>query len=281
LLIDSDVNDCGLDLDGLTSLIRSGAKGLILVHFGGYADKARVVAEFCRSHNIFLIEDCAHTFSSQVGDKRAGTYGDFGCFSFEEKKVMTCGDGGLLVCSEKWQADINKRKRWVGIDRDTWIRRESGDSTRSHWFYEINELGDKCNMNNYSASLGLSQIKKIERINRMRRHIISLYLEGLQDIEWVKPIFNYEPAEDRSYWLFGIRVPERDRLISHLRSAGIATGVHYTPLHMQPLFRQAQRASDMAGAEKIYSEILTLPLHCYLTTEDVQFIVDQLRSFKE
>ena len=85
---------------------------LILVHFGGNVRHLPEVSNFCKSHNITLIEDCAHTFASEISGKKAGTWGDFGCYSFEEKKVMTTGDGGLLVCAEAHKAKRARHLRW-------------------------------------------------------------------------------------------------------------------------------------------------------------------------
>ena len=122
-----------------------------------------------------MIEDCSHTPGSLYEGKPLGTWGDYGCFSFEEKKIMTTGDGGL-ICSQQLPKNPQtlRARRWVGIDKDTWKSSQEYVNTHSqsmHWFYEIRELGYEYNMNDLSASIGLAQLKNLIHLIQKEKHL--------------------------------------------------------------------------------------------------------------
>ena len=105
-----------------------------------------------------------------------------------------------------------------------------------HWFYEISLPGYKYNMNDLAASIGLAQLERLPEMNKRRSEIIRKYLDGINDLTQVRPLLPYQP-EKYFYWMFAVRADKRDELIIHLKSKGIATGCHYTPLTLQPLFK--------------------------------------------
>jgi perosamine synthetase len=146
-----------------------------------------------------------------------------------------------------------------------------------HWFYEINVLGYKYNMNDLAASIGLAQLKKLPGMNKRRSEIIRQYLDGLEGIEGIKPLLPFEP-EKYPYQMFGIRSEKRNELMLYLKSQGIATGCHYTPLSLQPLFKPY--AFDCDLIEKEADRFITLPLHADLTGEEVEYILNALTSFR-
>ena len=212
--------------------------------------------------------------------KTLGTWGDIGCFSFEEKKCMTTGDGGMICSNDPELLKNVKAYRWVGIDKDNWKTAQAyTDANRDamHWFYEINHLGYKYNMNDLSAAIGLAQLKKLPRMNRRRSEIIRRYLDGIKDISSIKPLLPYEP-EKYVYQMFGIRAEKRDELMIYLKSKGIATGCHYTPLSMQPLFKPY--AKNCNFIEKEHYKFITLPLHADLMDEEIRYIVNELLKFE-
>jgi perosamine synthetase len=115
-------------------------------------------------------------------------------------------------------------------------------------------------------------------MNKKRSDIIRKYLEAIKDIKNIKQILPFEP-EKYSYWLFGVRCKNRDKLISFLKSNGIATGVHYVPLHLVNYFSQWK--SECNVAEKVWQEFVTLPLHVQLSDIEIEFVVDKLKEFEK
>jgi perosamine synthetase len=208
--------------------------------------------ELSEKLNLKVIEDCAHCAGGEYKGKKLGTWGHIGCFSFEEKKCMTTGDGGMICSDDIGLIEPLKAYRWVGIDKDTWRRVESSrgdhENEAMHWHYEISVLGYKYNMNDVAAAIGLAQLKKLDAMNVRRAKIIRRYLEGIKNLKKIKPVFPYEPGNG-AYWYFGIRCTQRDELIIYLKNRGIATGVHFYPLTLQPLFKPY--AKDYPVAENI------------------------------
>ena len=113
------------------------------------------ITHLAKKYNLMTIEDCAHTQLTDYHGTKLGMWGDIGCFSFEEKKGMTTGDGGMLVTKNAAIYEYAKQVRWLGISKDTWSR-DTEEQKNMYWHYDINYLGYKYNMNNLAASLGLS-----------------------------------------------------------------------------------------------------------------------------
>ena len=280
VFVDSNPKTLSLSLEDLKLKYDKDCVAVMPVHYAGHPVEMDQLVPWAKSKNLKVIEDCAHTIKSKYKGKYLGTWGDMGCYSFEEKKLMTTGDGGMMVTNDSSIFKNLKAMRWVGIDKDNWKTAKSytqANHDAMHWFYEISILGYKYNMNDLSASIGLVQLKKLDEMNKHRAQIISKYMEGIKNLKNVSPLLPFNP-EIYNYQMFGIRTPHRDELIVHLKSKGIATGCHYTPLTMQPLFKNYP--GDCPVIEEIYPEMITLPLHTGLTINDVNYIINQIKTFE-
>jgi perosamine synthetase len=281
VFVDVEKETASMDLNDLERKIDKDCVAVIPVHNGGYPVPMEKLNEIARKYNLKVIEDCAHCAGGEYKGKKLGTWGDIGCFSFEEKKCMTTGDGGMLCSDDEEIIELLKPYRWVGIDKDTWRRVEASESKLEneamHWFYEIAVLGYKYNMNDVMAAIGLAQLKKLDSFNSKRREIIKKYLEGLKGLKNIEPIFPYEPDSRLAYWYFGIRTEKRDELIIHLKNNGIATGVHFYPLPLQPLFKKYDNGCPVS--KQIWKTFITLPSHTDLTNEEIEYITDKIKSF--
>jgi perosamine synthetase len=251
---------------------------VIPVHYCGHPVPMDELVPWAKEKGLKIIEDCAHTSGSIYKGTPLGTWGDIGCFSFEEKKLMTTGDGGMMVTNQPELFKNVKAMRWVGIDKDNWKTSQAytqANKDAMHWFYEINVLGYKYNMNDLAASIGLCQLERLPEMNACRSEIIKQYMEGMKDIEGVEPLLPYEP-DNYVYQMFGIRAEKRDDLMIHLKSQGVATGCHYTPLSIQPLFNPY--AGNCSYIEKEHNKFITLPLHADLTDEEVAYVVEAIKD---
>lgn len=279
VFVDSDPITLGMSLEDLEKKYDENCVAVMPVHYCGHPVQMENLVPWARERNLKIIEDCAHTTGSIYQGKPLGTWGDIGCFSFEEKKLMTTGDGGMMVSNDPDLLKDVKAMRWVGIDKDNWKTAQSYTNVNRdayHWFYELNVLGWKYNMNDLAASIGLVQLKRLPEMNRRRTQIIKQYLNGISDLKMIKPILPFEP-EKYVYQMFGVRTERKEDLIIYLKSRGIATGCHYTPLTMQPLFRLY--TSDCPVAENVYEKIITLPFHVDLKNNEVEYIILTLKEF--
>lgn len=279
VFVDIDPETLSIDLEDLERKITPDCVAVIPVHMGGHAVAMDRLLDIARRHNLVVVEDCAHCAGGVYNGKKLGTWGDIGCFSFEEKKCMTTGDGGMLSSNNPELLEPLRPYRWVGIDKDTWKRAAqytSADMDSRHWYYDVSVLGYKYNMNDLMAAIGLAQLKKLERMNQRRREIIRRYLDGIAGCERVRPLLPYD-LRDNAYWIFGVRCDERDQLILHLKKRGIATSVHYMPLNMHPLFKNIR--SHVPVAERVWTTMITLPLFPDLTDAEVDYVVEALVQF--
>jgi perosamine synthetase len=278
VFVDSDPVTLGIDLQDLENKYDSDCVAVIPVHYCGHPVPMEQLMPWAREKKLKVIEDCAHTTGSLYKGKSLGTWGDIGCYSFEEKKLMTTGDGGMMVTNQPELFKDLKAMRWVGIDKDNW--KTSRNYTKAnrdamHWYYEVSVLGYKYNMNDLSASIGLAQLRRLPGMNMRRSELIRKYMAGIQEIKGVEPLLPYDP-DKYVYQIFGIRTETRDPLMIHLKSRGVATGCHYTPLTLQPLF--ASYSGDCHFIEQEHYKFITLPLHADLTDQEVEYTLEAIKE---
>ena len=278
VFVDSDPVTLGLSLDDLQRKYDKDCVAVIPVHYAGHPVPMEDLVPWAREKGLKIIEDCAHTPASLYKGKRLGTWGDISCFSFEEKKLMTTGDGGMICSNDIELLKDVRAMRWVGIDKDNWKTAQKYTSVSHdamHWFYELRVLGYKYNMNDLSASIGLVQLKKLDKMNEVRSRRIAQYMNGLQKNSSVELLVPFTP-DMYGYQMFGIRTDKRDSLMISLKSQGIATGCHYTPLSIQPLFAQWGHSCPFIESE--VNRCITLPLHADLTSDEVDYIVSAINK---
>ena len=280
VFVDSDPVTLGIDLNDLDKKYDKDCVAVMPVHYCGHPVPMEKLVPWARTRNLKIIEDCAHTSGSLYRGTSLGLWGDIGCYSFEEKKLMTTGDGGMMVTNDPELFKGVKAMRWVGIDKDNWKTAETytaANKDAMHWFYELNVLGYKYNMNDLAASIGLAQLEKLPAMNARRSEIIKQYLDGIKGLSGISPLLPYKP-DKYVYQMFGIRAEKRDDLIIYLKSKGIATGCHYTPLSIQPLF--AKWGKNCPFIEKEADRFITLPLHTDLTDEEVNFVIEAITKWQ-
>ena len=282
IFVDCDYDTMCISIDDLKRKSTQ-ASAVIIVHFGGEACDIEQVQAICSDQKLYLIEDCAHTQGGTLQSKALGTFGHIGCFSFEEKKGMTTGDGGMLVTHDEEIAEYCRKSRWLGIDKDTWRRASTGiaNDSRTDWYYEIAQTGYKYNMNNLSAILGLSQLKRLQKIRDRKNEVVTAYQHAFSNLPCQSLIPHLHlGSEITSYWLAGLRTNRRDALREYLKNHDIHTGVHYMPLHHHPLFKKYGQA-ELATSDRLYSEIVSLPLHSSLSMDEVNHVINNVIDFFE
>jgi perosamine synthetase len=284
IFVDCDKDSMTMDVNDLQKKYTKECVAIMPVHFGGEPCRMEEITSFAKLKNLKVIEDCAHTQGGEYLGKKLGLWGDIGCFSFEEKKGMTTGDGGVACSDDEDLLETMRPMRWVGIDKDTWKRSaEYTDSKASerHWYYQVDTLGYKYNMNNLSASIGLAQLQRIDEINSSKTQTIKRYLSGIKNLSGLEPLLPYSQINSpkSSYWLFGLRCQKRNSLLRFLKNRGIATGVHYTPINLHPYFKNFPGYTPTASL--LYDEICTLPLYPGMLDEDVDYVLEALEDFSD
>ena len=272
IFADVDSRTLNIDPEDVGRKLTPRTKAIIVTHYGGRPvdmDKIREIAG-----QVPIVEDCAHATGASYKDTPVGGLGSIGCFSFHAVKNLTTGDGGMLTASDDDWATRARSLRWLGIDRSTWDRTEL--DKRYWWTYSVDELGLKCHMNDIAAAMGLVQLRRIDELNGRRRSIVRYYFEALRDIAEIEMPPDDDEAFRSSWHLFCIRCKHRDKLSVYLADRGIATGVHYAPIHRYGCY--GNRPS-LPVAEQEFERMLTLPLYPDLLDTDVERLCQLIREF--
>ena len=221
-----------------------------------------------------MIEDAAHATGAEYKGRPIGSISEVTCFSFHAVKNLATGEGGMITVASPDHDRRVRTLRWMGITKDTWNRAE--DLTKYSWYYDVVDVGYKDHLSDIAAAIGLVQLAKLPRTNGRRREIAGMYTAALKGLDWVEtPI---EEGHVKSSWHnYVIKVPDRDRLMSHLQALGIATGMHYIPNHLFPVYKPWYQRLPVA--ERVWKRLVTLPLFPDLTNDQVHQIVDAIRSF--
>ena len=264
-----------LDIGDLERCLTPRTKAVMPVHFcGSPCDLDRLMA-LARERNFLVIEDAAHAFGSEYRGRRIGTHGHATCFSFDPIKNITTGEGGAVALCDDAVAEEIRRRRILGIDKDTWHRYKD---TRTY-FYEVISPGFRYHMPNFCAAIGLEQLKKLPGFIARRRAIARRYDAAFAGLKSVRPLkIDYNTVVPHIYI---VRLPaeRRDEFMGFLKARGVGTGLHYIANHIQPYFRKYARR-DLPRAQQLWQEIVTLPLHCSLSDADVETVVNAVLDFE-
>ena len=273
IFVDVDPVTLAIDIEDVKRKITLRTKAIIPVHYGGRPVDMNRLKEV--AGDIPIIEDAAHACGGGYKGKKCGSLGDIGCFSFHAVKNLAMGDGGALTLNDKEMAERAKRLRWLGIDKGTWDRSEID---KSYWWeYCVDEIGLKCHMNDIMATIGLVQLSKLDRMNARRKEIAKKYSEEFKGIDWIEIPLDDNAGYKSSWHIYCIKVERRDDLSVYLQENGIATGVHYKPIH---LYKCYGNRPSLPVAEQVFQRILSLPMYPGMSDEDVERVIDTVISFK-
>jgi perosamine synthetase len=275
IFVDVDPETLNIDMEDVKRKLTPGTKAIIPVHYSGRpVDMDLLNKVVGNPGKVHIVEDCAHAAGSKYKGQPVGNFSDIGCFSFHAVKNLAMGDGGALVLNNEEWYERAKRLRWLGIDKSTWSRSENN---KSYWWeYAVDEIGLKCHMNDISASIGLVQLKKLGAMNKRRVEIKNLYNQGFKDLARVRTPLDDDEDYQSSWHIYCLKCEQRDDLSFYLQQKKISTGVHYKPIH---LYRCYGNRPTLPNAEKVFKQILTLPMYPDLTDSDVERVIAEIHNF--
>ncbi|HAM34775.1 MAG TPA: hypothetical protein DEB40_00080 [Elusimicrobia bacterium] len=263
-----------LDIDDVERRLTPKTKVVMPVHYcGNPCDMDRLMA-LAKKRGFLVIEDAAHALGSEYRGRRVGTHGHATCFSFDPIKNITTGEGGAVALSDDKVAEEIRRQRILGIDKDTWHRYKN---TRTY-FYEVVSPGFRYHMPNFCAAVGLEQLKKLPGFIERRRAVARKYDEAFKGLKSVQPLkIDYSHVAPHIYI---VRVPleRRDEFMEFLKTKGVGTGLHYIANHLQPYFKK-HCGRPLPRSEKLWQEIVTIPLHCAMSDADVETVISAVQAF--
>ncbi len=264
-----DVSDKNglIDLKDAERKITKKTKAIIPVHYASYLGDLEALYAFAKINSLRVIEDAAHAFGGSYLGKKVGSFGDTICFSFDGIKNITCGEGGAVFSSDPQVLERIKDARLLGVMKDSEKRYKNERSLE----FDVVEQGWRYHMSDIMAAIGRVQLSRLDaEFAPARQKFAAAYRERLREIKEIA--FLETDLQTVVPHIMPIRVlnNKRDALRKWLNQEGVQTGMHYKPNHL--LSKYAQPGEVFPVSEKLYEELLTIPLHPEVTMEDFERI---------
>lgn len=265
---DIDYRSGNITFSSIKNLINKKTKAIIVVHMAGRSCELKKILKLCKSKNIKLIEDCAHSLGTYYQNKHVGNFGVSGCFSFYPTKQITTGEGGALITNDSKFYKKVKTLKAFGIDKDIKDRKKPGE-------YNVNYLGFNYRMTDFQAAMGYNQIKEYN-INLKRRKQIAKTYDRL--LKKNKNVILPRISESDSYFVYQILLKNKkgkNSLLKAFKDKGIGCSVHYgTPLPLMTYYKKKYRIplNKIANAKNYGDNVLSLPVYPKLTNKNIDYI---------
>lgn len=275
VLCDIDENSLNIDIRLAEKLITHKTKAIIAVHMAGYPCDIDALQTLAQKHNLKVIEDAAHAIGTKYSGKKIGNFSDATVYSFYATKNLAMGEGGAVVSKDVQLIEKIRELSYFNINKEAFKRyNKSGN-----WFYDIEGIGYKYNLDSMHAAIGLTQLKKLDYMNNKRRQIAKSYKKNLHpNISFTKD----NNKHFHTYHLFPIKIPRcsltRDDLIFKLRDKNIGTSVHFRPIHLHSFYNKRFNKDDFPIANKLYGRILSIPMFPSMEDEDVEYVIKNLNN---
>ncbi len=265
----------GLDPEDVLQKITPKTKAIIPVHYAGSPCKIRELRDIAEDKNVILIEDAAESFGATVGDQKVGSFGDSAMLSFCQNKIITTGEGGSIVTDSQEIATKLKLVRSHGRTDDLSYF-TSADSL------DYIQLGYNFRLSNILGALGISQLRKVDKIIEMRKQKANYYTSLLEEIDNISPFLS---PEDYShvYQIYTVLIENGNRkeLIDLLTKNGVGSKIYFEPIHLTKFYReQGYKEDTLPVTERISKEVLSLPMYPTISNEQISYIVSILKRFK-
>ncbi len=263
VLVDIDPETFNLDPAGLEAAHTERTRAVLPVHLYGQPAAMDAIRAFAERHGLVVVEDAAQAIGARCGQGRVGALGHAAGFSlYPTKNLGAYGDGGFIATADP---EVAEAARSLAVH---------GQAGRYH---HVRRAGYTSRLDALQAAILRVKLPHLEAWNARRREIAAAYRAALEDVVWVP---REAPGVYHVWHQFTVRTPERDRLAAHLKAHGVGSAVHYpAPAHLQPAYRDLAEEGSLPQAERAAREVLSLPLHPFLTDAEVARVIEAVRCF--
>jgi len=263
----------GLNPESVENMINKNTKAIIPVHYGGCPCKIEELKDIAENNDLVLIEDAAESFGASINGKNTATFGDANVLSFCQNKVISTGEGGAVVTdSEEIYEKLNLIKSHGRFER--------GNYFTSVGSFDYVGLGFNWRMSNLTATLGISQISKVDEIIKMRQDNVKYLSKRIQEETDEIIIPEVPKGYSHVYQLFSVLANKRDELINYLSENGISSKIYFDPVHESEFYKNKLKYDDnLPITDKIYEKTITLPMFPSLTPEQMDYIAETIGKF--
>ncbi len=272
VFVDIDPVTWNIDPERVEAAVTPCTRAILAVHVFGQTCAMDAILDIARRRGLEVIEDACEALGGTYRGRYAGTFGRAGVFAFYPNKQITTGEGGMIVTDDASLARACRSMRNQG-------RGESGA-----WL-EHERLGYNYRMDELSAALGVAQMARLDEILAARARVAAYYDALLADVPGVRPI-SWRPEVGMSWFVYVVLLPpdvDRDRVIAGLREAGVECRPYFSPIHLQPFYRErfGHRPGDFPVCEDVSRRTLALPFHTRLSPGEAEWVVKSLREVLE
>jgi perosamine synthetase len=273
VLVDAEPETWNMNIEKIEEKITDRAKAIMPVHIYGHPCDMDPIMKVASKHDLYVVEDAAEAHGAEYKGRKAGGIGNIGCFSFYANKIITTGEGGMVVTNDEEIAERAKSLRNLCFPKEKRI-------------YLHSEVGYNYRMTNIQAAIGLAQFERMDELAEMRRRNARLYNSFLEDIEGIRLPVEKEWAKN-VYWMYSILIEgefgmSRDELMNKLEKKGIETRTFFIPMHEQPVFQERGlfKREKYPVAEELSRRGMYLPSSSGLKEEEITFICDVIKEIK-
>ena len=273
----ADVNDdLNISIESIQKSITSKTKAILPVHFAGRPCDMTTITKIAKKNKLLIIEDCAHAIGARINKTHVGNFGVAGCFSFYPTKNITTIEGGMVITNNKTIAKRITTLRNHGIVKSLKDRYSHGKP----WDYDVMEPGYNYRLDEIRCALGISQLKRIKKLNLQRKKAVLYYNSRISQKNGilVPRISNNQEA----FHLYIARIKNeygksRDKVFENLLKHGIRSTVHYKPLHSFTIFKKKAKIYDnLTKSTQLYKEIISLPIYSQISKTEQDLVIDCL-----
>lgn len=280
ILIDVEKNSQNIDPALIESKITLRTKAIVVVHFAGFPCDMDSIMKIADKHNLKVIEDCAHAIETECQGEKAGTIGDFGCFSFYSTKNIVTGEGGMVVAKNPDDLPVIRKLSLHGMSKHAWNRFSS--SGYNH--YDVEVPGYKYNMMDLQAAIGLAQIRKVDKFQLRRKQIWNYYSSNLLGLPLGVPNYELRELDIHAHHLYTIQIDEakspisRDGFLQKMTESGVGVGVHYMSIPTYSYYQKefGWNALEWPNALQIGNQTVSLPLTPSMSDSQVERVVEKI-----
>ncbi len=262
---DVDPKTCNVDLDDVERKITDKTAAVMVVHWGGHAcdlDRLKQIRE-----RVPVIEDCAHAWGAKFDDKLVGTHGNMAVFSFQAIKHLNNGDGGCIISPNEEIHKKIKLLRWYGLDRESNLDYRCAQN--------IKDWGYKFHMNDINASIGIANINLSKSVVCRHKENGRFFDEALKGISGVT-LLEMHPKAESSYWIYTVKVKDRDNFVKKMTECGIATSQVHARNDGHDCVKEFK--TDLPNLDVLSKEICCIPCGWWVDDEDREYIVDCVKK---
>jgi len=264
VLVDAEPETLTIDPNLIEAAITPATRAILPIHLYGHMADMNAIQNIARANNLLVIEDAAQAHGADFKGQRAGSLGDYGCFSFyPSKNLGAMGEGGMVTCNSE---EANQRLRML---------RDWGQSSK----YNHETLGFNYRMDGFQGAILGAKLAHLEDWIEGRRKVASLYSELVQHADLMLP--NEREDYQHVYYVYVVRSANRDQLQDHLTEAGIGTGIHYPhPVHLEPAFAGlGYKLGSFPIAEAAAEQVLSIPMYPEMSAEQIETVATALNNF--